>query len=125
MNYKIVFRLTRSQQMAVLDALMEHLRCPEHTENFVNCSTAPPTETSFGDLLQLFSDLSEVEQSAPGPPRNFLEVGTNGKGEIVVNHPDLQPDKNGVGHIVFSPKEARHLAMLLAQKALEAESEAA
>lgn len=50
----------------------------------------------------------------------FLEVGlsTDGK-EVVVNHPDLQPDENGVGHIVFSPSEARHLAMLLLAKADE------
>jgi hypothetical protein len=58
---KIVLRLTRSQQMAILDVLMEHVRCANHTENFVNCSTAPPTETTYGDLLQIFSDTSEVE----------------------------------------------------------------
>jgi hypothetical protein len=60
-DYKIVIRLTRSQQMAVLDALMEHLRCPDHTENFVNCSMSPPTETNYGQLLKIFSDLSEIE----------------------------------------------------------------
>lgn len=43
----------------------------------------------------------------------FLEVGLNGDGEIVVNHPDLKPDENGVGHIVFSPNQARNLAQLL------------
>lgn len=52
-----------------------------------------------------------------------LEVGTNGKGEVVVNHPDLQPDENGVGHIVFSPRQARHLANLLNKKAIEADQE--
>ena len=47
--------------MAILDVLMEHMRCPDHIENFVDCSTAPPTETSYGDLLTVFSDTSEVE----------------------------------------------------------------
>lgn len=53
----------------------------------------------------------------------FLEVGTNGKGEVVINHPDLTPDADGVGHIVFSPAEARDLAMLLLRKANEARHE--
>jgi hypothetical protein len=55
--------------------------------------------------------------------KNTLEVGTNGAGEVVVNHPDLQPDANGVGHIVFSPEQARQLAFLLQQKAHNAEEE--
>jgi hypothetical protein len=53
----------------------------------------------------------------------FLEVGTL-NGEIVVNHPDLKPDENGVGHIVFSVHEARNFAYLLIRKADEAEKEA-
>lgn len=53
----------------------------------------------------------------------FLEVGTNGAGEIVINHPDLKPDENGVGHIVFSVTEAQHLSSLLQQKAYEAKRE--
>ncbi len=55
--------------------------------------------------------------------KNTLEVGTNGAGEVIVNHPDLQPDENGVGHIVFSPEQARALAFLLQQKAHSAEEE--
>ena len=55
--------------------------------------------------------------------KNTLEVGTNGAGEVVVNHPDLQPDENGVGHIIFSPEQARALAFLLQQKAHSAEEE--
>lgn len=47
----------------------------------------------------------------------FLEVGCNEKDEIVVNHPDLKPDENGVGHIVFSPNQARNLARLLTDHA--------
>jgi len=53
----------------------------------------------------------------------ILEVGTL-DGEVVVNHPDLQPDANGVGHIVFSPDQARNLGYLLIRKAEEAEQEA-
>ncbi len=52
-----------------------------------------------------------------------LEVGTL-DGEVVVNHPDLQPDANGIGHIVFSPDQARNLGYLLIRKAEEAEQEA-
>lgn len=52
-----------------------------------------------------------------------LEVGTNGKGEFVINHPDLKPDADGVGHIVFSPDQARHLALILLKKGDEAAEE--
>jgi hypothetical protein len=52
--------------------------------------------------------------------KNTLEVGTNGHGEVVVNHPDLQPDDDGVGHIVFSVEQARNLANLLQSKAADA-----
>lgn len=53
----------------------------------------------------------------------FLEVGLNEQGEIVVNHPALKADENGIGHIVFSPNQARHLAGLLDKHAREAENE--
>jgi hypothetical protein len=53
--------------------------------------------------------------------KGVLEVGTNGAGEGVINHPDLEPDENGVGHIVFSPNQARNLANLLIWHATEAE----
>ena len=53
----------------------------------------------------------------------YLEVGCNDRGEVVVNHPDLKPDANGVGHIVFSPNQARHLAQMLLNKAAESERE--
>jgi len=52
-----------------------------------------------------------------------LEVGTTGKGEVVVNHPDLEPDRDGVGHIVFSAKQARNLARILNKMAKRAENE--
>jgi hypothetical protein len=59
----------------------------------------------------------------PDKIEGYLEVGTNGEGEVVINHPDLKPDKNGVGHIVFSPNQARSLARLLLKKADDAEKE--
>lgn len=46
-------------------------------------------------------------------PKGFLEVGVNENNEIVINHPDLKPDENGVGHIVFSVQQAQHLSQLL------------
>jgi hypothetical protein len=53
-------------------------------------------------------------------PKKYLEVGlTPDEREVVINHPDLQPDSRGVGHIVFSPAQARHLAKLLLRKAGE------
>ncbi len=53
-----------------------------------------------------------------------LEVGTNCNGEVVINHPDLQPDANGIGHILFSPQQARNLARLLNDHANKAENAA-
>jgi hypothetical protein len=47
----------------------------------------------------------------------YLQVGINDDGEVVINHDDLKPDENGVGHIVFSPGQARNLAILLLQHA--------
>jgi hypothetical protein len=50
----------------------------------------------------------------------FLEVGLSEDGkEVVINHPDLKPDANGVGHIVFSAWEAKSLGLLLLKKADE------
>lgn len=54
----------------------------------------------------------------------FLEVGrTEDTHEVVINHPDLKPDENGVGHIVFSPRQARNLANLLLKHAAWADAE--
>jgi hypothetical protein len=50
----------------------------------------------------------------------YLEVGLNDQNEIVINHPDLKPDENGVGHIVFSVAQALDLARLLTKHAKEA-----
>ena len=54
----------------------------------------------------------------------YLEVGLNDQNEVVVNHPDLKPDANGVGHIVFSLNQARNLARLLLKHADDGEREA-
>lgn len=48
----------------------------------------------------------------------FVEVGVNERGEVVVN---LDRDRNGVGHLVFSPNQARKLAETLIKKAMQAE----
>lgn len=53
-------------------------------------------------------------------PARYLEVGLTLDGrEVIINHPDLQPDAAGCGHIVFSAAQARHLARLLLRKADE------
>ena len=41
----------------------------------------------------------------------------------VVNHPDLRPDEHGTGHILFSPDQAKALALILLQQADAASSE--
>jgi hypothetical protein len=49
----------------------------------------------------------------------FLEVGLTAQHEVVINHPDLKPDQEGCGHIVFSAEQALDLAHLLIKKAGE------
>lgn len=52
------------------------------------------------------------------PPTGCLEIGVSEDGrEVIVNHPDLQPDAEGIGHIVFSPAQAREFAALLLKHA--------
>jgi hypothetical protein len=51
-------------------------------------------------------------------PVGHLEVGHTAGGEVIVNHPDLQPDANGCGHIIFSAEQAIYLAGLLTGKAM-------
>lgn len=50
-----------------------------------------------------------------------LWVGLNVRNEVVINHPLLDADKDGIGHIVFSPQQARNLATLLLTHARAAE----
>jgi hypothetical protein len=44
--------------------------------------------------------------------------------EVVINHPALKLDSNGMGKIVLPPRSARHLAHLLIEHAADAEFEA-
>lgn len=54
-----------------------------------------------------------------------LEVGrTAGTHEIVISHPALNLDGNSLEHIVFLPRQARHLANVLVEHATYAEAEA-
>jgi hypothetical protein len=54
------YRLTRSQQMAVLDLIMEHMRCPEHTEDLrkIKKSLDP---SGFAQCLEVGSIVSGGE----------------------------------------------------------------
>lgn len=95
----------------------------------------PPCGRSKGSEIRAFRVLSIERNHAastgdvgvgmtapdPKPPvAGTLEVGLTADGrEIVINHPALQPDANGCGHIVFSAKQARALAALLNRKADE------
>jgi hypothetical protein len=54
---------------------------------------------------------------------NTLEVGHTREGEVVINHPNIDPDETGTGHIVFSPAQARMLAHLLIKHAAMCEQE--
>lgn len=59
------------------------------------------------------------------PPKTspgYLEVGETNDGFVVVNHPALDVDEYGCGHILFSPAQARRLAALLIKKADSIES---
>lgn len=48
------------------------------------------------------------------PASGTLIVALTADGQnIVINHPELQPDAEGCGHIVFSPDQATNLAGLL------------
>ncbi len=66
---------------------------------------------------------NEESRASTGPSKGCLEIGSTGAGQVVINHAELDRDKNGVGHIVFSPAEARKLARILAKSAARAERE--
>jgi len=40
----------------------------------------------------------EVRESMTELIGGYLYVGCNDKDEVVINHPDLKPDKDGVGY---------------------------
>jgi hypothetical protein len=52
----------------------------------------------------------------PGAKELIVAMTEDGQ-NIVINHPDLEPDAEGCGHIVFSPDQARNLAWMLFLKA--------
>ena len=56
----------------------------------------------------------------PDKIEGHLEVGNDGV-NVVINHGDLKPDKDGVGHIVFSPAQARNLVKLMLKHANDIE----
>lgn len=64
---KFTIELTMSQKMALTDALVEHIRCPNSTEVFVNCSETPPIETSIGELIRLVTDAKYIPAPAEIP----------------------------------------------------------
>jgi hypothetical protein len=54
----------------------------------------------------------------------YLEVDrADDTHEIVISHPVLVPDLNGVGHIKLQPRHARHLAYVLLENATYVEAE--
>ena len=59
----MILRLTRSQQMALVDVLLEHLRDPNGSREFVDCSSNPATTTTVGELLALVGSVCEIEQT--------------------------------------------------------------
>lgn len=61
-------------------------------------------------------DRSTPDQDKPAAGSLIVGITEDGK-SVLVNHPDLQPDADGCGHIVFSPAEAFYLALLLWRKA--------
>lgn len=51
------------------------------------------------------------------PVGGELIVGLTAEGdEVVILHPKLQADKDGVGHLVFSADQAENLARILMKK---------
>lgn len=52
--------------------------------------------------------------------KGALIVGTTGFGEVCVTHPDIDPDKDGIGFIIFSPQQAHELGATLIRRALDA-----
>jgi hypothetical protein len=75
-----------------------------------------PTRFSSDWVYNTMGDAAMSDKIA-----GYLEVGRNERGEIVINHPALETDAQGVGHIVFSVNQARILAELLWKHAAEAE----
>lgn len=73
------------------------------------------------DADDMIKELRSRIPKPDAPKAGTLEVGVNERGEVVVNHPSLEVDAAGCGHIVFSPEQARGLAGFLLKHADEAE----
>jgi hypothetical protein len=58
MSVNVVLRLSRSQQMALVDILIAYMR-GDDVQEFVDVST--DTTTTVGDLLRIVGDLRELE----------------------------------------------------------------
>lgn len=58
MNVNVVVRLTRSQQMALIDILIAYTRSGD-VQTFVDCCRDVTTTT--GDLLQIVGNMRELE----------------------------------------------------------------
>lgn len=63
-SHKFVYRLTRSQRMALLSVLAEYIQLPDQVQVFVDVTA--DTETTAPDLLNLFATQTELECS-PSP----------------------------------------------------------
>ena len=59
---------------------------------------------------------ASVEAGQGYPPANTLGIG-NKDGMVSIDHPALDTDENGVGHIIFSPDQAFALARMLTKHA--------
>jgi len=68
------------------------------------------------------ADLGATFPATPSPGTLIVGIDPN-TFEVVIDHPDLKPDENGVGHIVFSSEQARNLAQILMKKAAEADED--
>lgn len=66
--------------------------------------------------------MCDADDDASPPPAGFLEVGLTADGHhVILNHPEIDTDEDGCGHILFSPSQARDLARLLLECADEAD----
>lgn len=74
----------------------------------------------YNEMLRGECPVCQLENTKMDKIEGFLEVGLNDRDEIVFIHPDLKPDANGVGHIIFSVDQAMRLSHILAVKASEA-----
>lgn len=59
MSVNLVVRMTRSQQMALVDILVAYMRIDDEPQEFVDVST--DTTTTPGELLRLIGDMRELE----------------------------------------------------------------